>query len=270
VALAAGLIVYPEDRFNTQVVTNIVSDSAVGEKVTVDRATPLNIKVDGQDKLVRTQSATVAGALADAGISLGAQDTVTAPLTSPVVPGMSVDITRVTEAVVTITQPIARPVKTISDPTILKGQTTVKQAGSDGQKTITYRIHYHDGVETAREALQLVSQTDPVPQIVVVGTKVYFAGSVEYWRPQVEAAAAVWNIDPNMMLRIMSCESHGNATDVNPTTVAGEHATGLFQYLPSTWRSAGGTDDNIFDGSVQIQLTAKKMARYGTGAWACK
>jgi len=97
-----------------------------------------------------------------------------------------------------------------------------------------------------------------------------FAGNVEYWRPQVEAAAAAWNLDPNMMLRIMQCESNGNATDVSTFIVNGQHPTGLFQYLPSTWRAAGGTDDNIFDGSLQIKLTARKMANEGTSAWACR
>jgi hypothetical protein len=153
---------------------------------------------------------------------------------------------------------------------MLKGQTVVTTPGADGQKTVTWRIHYQDGHEIGREAVQLVSQTNPVAQVVTVGTKVMFAGSVEYWRPLVEAAAAQYGLDPNMMLRIMNCESHGNATDVSSFVINGQHPTGLFQFLPSTWISAGGTQDNIFDGSVQIQLAAKKMAKEGTGAWQCK
>ncbi len=269
-ALAAGLVIYPEDRFHTEVITDIVDAGAIGEKVAVTRAKPITVKVDGQNRVVRTQSATTGEALADAGIALGAKDTVSVDPKTIVTPGMTVGITRVTEAMVTLTQVLPRPVKTIADPTILKGQNSIKVAGSDGQKTVTYRIHYQDGKETGREAVQTVSQTEPVAQVIVQGTKVYFAGSVEFWRPQVEAAAAQWGFDPNTMLRIMSCESHGNATSVNTATVNGQHATGLFQYLPSTWRAAGGTDDNIFDGSVQIQITAKKMALYGTGPWSCK
>lgn len=269
-ALAAGLVVYPEDKFHTEVITDIVGAGSIGEKVTIIRAKPVNVKVDGKVRLIRTQATTAGQALTAAGVALGAKDTVSVDPSTPVTPGMSIGITRVSEAVVNLTQALPRDTKTIPDPTILKGQSSVKVAGSDGQKTTTYRIHYQDGVETGREAIQVVSETKPVTRVVVEGTKVYFAGSVEYWRPQVEAAAAKWGIDPNMMLRIMNCESHGNATDVNVHTVNGEHATGLFQYLPSTWRSAGGTNDNIFDGSVQIQITAKKMALYGTKPWACQ
>jgi uncharacterized protein YabE (DUF348 family) len=269
-ALAAGLTVYAEDQYHTEVITDIVGNDAIGEKVSLERAKPLVVKVDGATRTIRTQAGTVGGALKTAGIALGLKDTVSETPTTPVVSGATVQITRVSEVVATITQTLPRATKTITDPTLLKGQTHVKTEGSDGQKTVTYRIHYQDGVETGREALQVVSQTAPADKVVVEGTKVLFAGSVEYWRPLVETAAAQWNFDPNTMMRIMDCESHGNATSIRHFIINGEHPTGLFQYLPSTWRSAGGTDDNILDGATQIKLTAKKMALYGTKPWQCQ
>jgi uncharacterized protein YabE (DUF348 family) len=269
-ALAAGLTVYAEDRYKTQVITDIVGSDAIGEQVTIDRAKPLVVKVDGATRTIRTQAKTVGDALKDAGIALGMKDTMSNAPTEPVIPGDTVQITRVSEVVATITQALPHSTKTITDPTVLKGKTAVKVAGTDGQKTVTYRIHYTDGVETSREALQTISQTAPVDTVQVVGTKVLFAGSVEYWRPLVEQEAAKWDFDPNTMMRIMACESKGNATSVSGFIINGEHPTGLFQYLPSTWRAAGGTDDNILDGPTQIRITAKKMALYGTGPWQCK
>ncbi|HEY6736906.1 MAG TPA: ubiquitin-like domain-containing protein [Candidatus Saccharimonadia bacterium] len=269
-AQAAGLTVYPEDRYDMRLVTDIVTAGTVGEQVSVQRSVPLTVKVDGKVRAIRTQASTIGSALAAADISLGLKDTVSTPVSQAVVPGESINITRVSEVVATLTQTLSRPTKTITDPTLLKGTTQVKDPGTDGQKTVTYRIHYQDGVETGRDLLQVVSQTDPAPKVVVVGTKVLFAGSVEYWRPLVEAAAAQYGLDPNMMMRIMSCESGGNATTVSRFIVNGEHPTGLFQFLPSTWRSAGGTNDNILDGAVQIKLAAKKMAAEGTSAWQCR
>lgn len=269
-ALAAGLIVYPEDTYRSEVITDLVGNEAVGEKVIVDRAKPVNVKVDGKTRLIRTQAETAAEALATSGVVLGASDTVSVDRTAPVTPGMSIAITRVTQAMVTLTQVLPRSVQTIDDPKTLKGTDVVKDPGADGQKTVTWRVHYKDGVETGREAVQLVSQTNPVTKVVVQGTKVIFAGSVEYWRPLVEAAAAQYNIDPNMMLRIMTCESHGNASVVSHFIINGEHPTGLFQFLPSTWIANGGTADNILDGTVQIKIAARKMSRDGTNAWQCK
>jgi len=273
-AQAAGLTVYPEDRYQTQVITNFVQTDAVGEEVIVDRATPFTVQVDGKTYNLRTQAKTVQAALSGAGIALGPKDIVTAPLTAPVTAGATIGITRVTQALATITQTIPRPVQTVTDPDMMQGQTAIQTPGADGQKTATWMIHYTNGLETGRNLVQLVSQTAPVAQVVEVGTKVIFEGSVEYWRPQVEAAAAANGIDPNMMLRIMECESNGNAADVSKipvyTASGPEYATGLFQFLPSTWTSDGGTSSNIMDGSAQIQIAAKVMATQGTGAWACQ
>ena len=261
-ALAAGLTLYPEDQYKSEIITNIVQTDFIGEKVTVERATPMNVQVDGGMRQIRTQAKTVGEALKNAGISLGVKDTVSSSLAAPVVSGMTVGITRVTEADVTLTQTLPKPVQSTNDPTMLKGQTVVKQAGSDGQKTTTYRIHYQNGVETGRQVLQVVSQTAPVAEVMSVGTKVLFAGNIEYWRPQVQAAAAQYGVDPNLMLGIMSCESHGNATDVNSIG-----ASGLFQFLPSTWASNGGDPSDILNGSAQIQMAAKVLAKQGTSPW---
>lgn len=269
-ALAAGLIIHPEDTFSTKLITDVVGNGAVGEKVIVSRAKPIDVKVDGRTRLIRTQAKTTGEALASSGVVLGASDTVSVDKAAPVTPGMSITITRVTEAVVTLSQKLPRPVEKTTDPKALKGTVVVKDEGSDGQKTVVWRVHYKDGVETGREAIQTVSETKPTPKVIVEGTKVIFAGSVEYWRPLVEAAAAQYGLDPNMMLRIMTCESHGNATVVSRFVINGEHPTGLYQFLPSTWRANGGTDDNILDGALQIKIAAKKMARDGTSAWECK
>lgn len=271
-ARAAGIKVYPQDKYSTGVVstTDVVKDGAVGEQVTVIPATPITINVDGTTKEVRTQATTVASALAGAGISLGLKDTVSVPLTAPVTAEMAITVTRVTDATVTLTRTLPYSTQTVNDPNILQGTTTVTTPGVNGQQTDTYEIHYLNGVETSRQLLQVVSNTDPTPEVISVGTKVLFEGSVEYWRPQVVAAATQWGLDPNVMLRIMQCESNGNAADISQFVVLGQHPEGLFQYLPTTWIAAGGTADNILDGATQIEITAKKMATEGTGAWACQ
>jgi uncharacterized protein YabE (DUF348 family) len=269
-AKKAGFVVYPEDNYTTTTVTDFVGYGTIGEQVTIHPATPLTIKVDGTTKLIRTQATRVDDALRRAGIIVGPNDTVSPPMNSAITSGMVIAIIRVSEVISTETIALPHSMKTTTDPNLAKGQVQSISAGSDGSKVVTFRIHYRDGVETSRQIVALISQTNPVAGVQVVGTKEFFTGSVEYWRSEVVAAATQWGIDPNMMLRIMNCESRGHATSVNTATVNGEHASGLFQYLPSTWYSAGGTDANIFDGSVQIQVTARKMALYGNSPWACQ
>jgi uncharacterized protein YabE (DUF348 family) len=266
----AGLTVYPEDTYRQEAVRDIVSSQAIGDKVSVMRSIPLSVRVDGVVREVRTQDATVGDAIKHAGIALGLNDTVTIPQNTAVEPGLAFGIIRVTEVVTTITNSIAKTVQETTDPSLPKGQTVVKSEGSDGSRTASFRISYKDGVETGRQMVALVSMLDPTPKVTVKGTKELFSGSVEYWRPIVIAAAAEWNYDPNTMMRIMACESRGNASSISGFVVNGQHPMGLFQYLPSTWRAAGGTDANILDGEAQIKITARKMALYGTGPWECR
>ncbi len=269
-AQAAGVNVYPEDAYDMAVITDVVGEAAIGVKVSVKRAVPLTLHIDGKVRPVRTQGKTVKEMLDKAKVALGPADTVSVKLDTPITLGMQVVVVRVSDVERTITDKLPRPVQKVNDPNLPKGQMTVRTEGADGARTGLYRVHYRDGLENGRKLLKLVSETKPITRVELVGTKIFFAGSVEYWRPQVIAAAAPWGLNPNAVLQIMACESHGNATVVSRFVVNGEHPMGLFQYLPTTWRAAGGTDANILDGSVQIKLTAKKMALYGISPWACK
>ncbi|HSX47924.1 MAG TPA: ubiquitin-like domain-containing protein [Candidatus Nanoarchaeia archaeon] len=257
----AGVKLYPEDVVSSQVVTDFVTDQLIGLRLDVKRALPVTLIADGHTLSLRSQAKTVNDLLVEHHIALGEKDTVTPALDSQIKSGEQVAIVRVAEAVITKEEVLQRPTKTENDPTQAKGVTKVKSEGSDGHRTVTYRIHYRNGIETGRETLDVQGQVDPKPKVVLVGTKVFFPGNIEYWRPLVQEAADANGVDPNLMLAIMRCESNGNATATNGI------AFGLYQYLPSTWANSGGTRDNIYDGALQINVTAKKIASYGTSAW---
>lgn len=262
IAEAAGFTVYPEDNLSLEPVTDFVSDRIIGQRVVIQPATPFSVSADGKTSQFRTQAKTVGEAIKAAGISLGAKDTITPDPTSNLQPNAVVVVTRVAEADITTTETLQRPVKNVTDPDLLKGKTQVKSEGSDGHRTVTYHVHYVNGVETSRQQVAVTDQVDPQPEVVATGTKILFAGSIEYWRPQVDTAAAKFGVDSNLMLAIMKCESGGRAN------ANGGGYYGLYQYNKSLWHSVGGTDDNILDGTAQINATAKYIAANGTGPWA--
>ena len=260
----AGLKTYPQDHYQSGVVTNFVKQHDVGIKVTIQRSLPFTVHADGTTKTYRAQPGTVAQALAAVGIKLGLQDTVTGSRSGMLASDEVLRVTRVSEVVSTVQATLPASISKVEDPTMLVGRSTVQTLGRDGSETVTYRIHYLDGVESSRVILATANRVEPVTKVITVGTKVLYAGSVEYWRPMVIAAATQYGMDATKMMRIMSCESSGNALASN-----GNHF-GLFQYLSSTWRAVGGSDNSIFDGPTQIELTAKYMAAHGTNAWQCK
>lgn len=262
IAQDAGITTYHEDTYTDEFVTNFVGDDAVGEKITINRAKPVTVTVDGSTKTLRTQADTVSDFLKEVGIAMGEQDTTSLPLAQAIVPGTALVITRVSEVTVTKHEPISFSTKIVKDPDMYVGQSTVAQAGVNGSRDVTYHIRYNNGVEVERNVLGVAGVVNSSDQITHVGTKVRFAGSIEYWRPMVDTAAAANGVDPNLMLAIMNCESHGNASAAN---ASGHY--GLYQYDAATWSGVGGSMANIYDGPTQINNTAWKIAHYGTVAW---
>jgi hypothetical protein len=88
-------------------------------------------------------------------------------------------------------------------------------------------------------------------------------GDVEEWRPLVEAH---FGVNTDAALAVMDCESGGNPGAYN----ASSGASGLFQFLGSTWRRVGGEGD-VFDPAENIARAAV-LSKGGTDwhEWTCK
>ena len=171
-AESAGIKTYPADRYKSEVVTNFVDQTDIGIKVTIEHSLPFSVTIGGTTTDFRAQPGTVAQALASAGVALGQEDTVSSPLSAPLVANMNLIVTRVSEVVTTVDQVLPAPTQTVDDPTQPVGYSAVKTQGSDGHQTVTYRIHYDNGVETARVVLSTTNVVAPQPTITVEGTKV--------------------------------------------------------------------------------------------------
>jgi len=139
---------------------------ADGEGVT------FGVVVDGETRDVTTQAATLADALAEAGIVLGWDDVVDADLSAPPQAGTTVTVGR--SSVETVTEDVTTPhtSETRETSSLAKGETRVVQAGVDGFAQVTSRVSFVDGTEVARTQLASVETTPAVPEIVEVGTRV--------------------------------------------------------------------------------------------------
>lgn len=79
------------------------------------------------------------------------------------------------------------------------------------------------------------------------------------------AAAAEFGLDGAEMVRIARCESNLDPYNVTPPY----SATGLFQFLPSTWASTPYADDNIFDPALNAQAAAWMWTHGRRNEWEC-
>ncbi|HVS50486.1 MAG TPA: transglycosylase SLT domain-containing protein [Candidatus Dormibacteraeota bacterium] len=72
--------------------------------------------------------------------------------------------------------------------------------------------------------------------------------------------AVVW------ALRIAYCESRYHPNSVNSAS----GASGLFQFMPSTWRGTPWASQSPFDPVANAQAAAWLYSHYGPGRWSCK
>ncbi|TKJ18779.1 resuscitation-promoting factor [Blastococcus sp. CCUG 61487] len=206
--------------------------------------------VDGQEHVVTTTAATGADLLAEQGVVLGATDTASVDLTTPLVHQMRLQVFRVQISDVTVTEPIPHETVETQNPEAFVGDKKVTTAGVNGERTVTYRVTVVDGVETAREQLSAAVAKEPVTAQVAVGTKP---------RPTNRPAADGLNWGA-----LAACESGGRPNAVSST---GKYR-GMYQFSQGTWNSVGGSGDPAAASADEQTYRAQLLyQRSGAGQW---
>ncbi|MEK7153469.1 MAG: ubiquitin-like domain-containing protein, partial [Patescibacteria group bacterium] len=72
----SGVEVYPEDNLELLPTENFLTESSIGERVVIDRATPIEVNLYGTQTTMRTHATTVAGLMKEKKIKLGKDDDV--------------------------------------------------------------------------------------------------------------------------------------------------------------------------------------------------
>lgn len=152
---------------------NFSADDPVyeGMEITVTRAFPVTISADGDIFRVNVAGGIISDALDKAVIAVDDDDIISQPLDTVLEPGMAIKVTRVsyTERSETVSVPFTTTTNKTSS--LYVGQSKITQAGADGEKTITYKDKYVDGVLEESTAVNTVIIKDSVSEIKQIGTK---------------------------------------------------------------------------------------------------
>lgn len=236
-----GVEVYPEDVVTVSPVTNVVELGILGQKLSIMRAKVLSVKVDGTTKTIRTQKATIGEALADNNIALSPDDKVLPGITAAAGNGTEVEITRIEDVVLDVTEAIDHEVQEISSANLDIGTSQVQQAGVNGKREATYRVHYKNGVEISRLLLASKVLQPAVTKIVLVGTRI---------------PSDIW-------YKLRVCES-GGYYGMN----SGNGYYGAYQFGMNTWTSLGYSGyPHQASPATQDEAARRLQARDGWGAW---
>ncbi len=249
-----------------------------GLALTITTPKNVTVSVDGASKTVASTGPTVADALQQLEVTLGAQDRVNPAPETPLTEGLAVTINRVEKKTVSETQPVAFGVTSQDDATLAKGTKKTTTQGVAGEQSATFDEVWVDGKLESRNQTGTQVTKNPVNQVVAVGTKVAAPAPAPAPAPATTtpapsagntsgaglnlANAAMWD-------RIARCESGGN-WHIN----TGNGYYGGLQFAQSTWLANGGADfagrADLASREQQITVANRVYAKSGTQAWGCR
>ena len=145
------------------------TDLKEGMQITIKRAFPVKIAVDGQEITVKTQPDKVENILAKANIKLNEKDKIQPALSEYISADAEINIIRVEERITTEVKSI--PFETVSrkDYNLPLGEKKVIQKGEEGQEEITTIEVLENGKVVSATTESKVIKA-PKPQIVLTGT----------------------------------------------------------------------------------------------------
>ncbi len=246
----AGLDVYPEDKMDVDISTEFLRDGIIGQKIVIDRATPVNLNLYGSPVVLRSHAETVGDVLAEKGIKTLEGDTVSPKPDTKIDKQTQIFVIRFGKQIINSEQVIEPPVERQEDPGADLAKIVVKDPGAPGKKIVTFEVELQNGKEASRREIQSVIAQPPKKKVIVVGTKKApgFSGSFE-------AALA----------RLRSCEG-------SYTSNTGNGYYGAYQFDVQTWGNFGGYPNAAAaPPMVQDQKAWETYQRRGWQPWpSCK
>ncbi|MGH8890816.1 MAG: ubiquitin-like domain-containing protein [Acidothermaceae bacterium] len=197
-----------------------------GLDIDVDLQHTMTVEVGRDARVLVTTAATVGDALTEAGIVVNPADHVSIPLDTRPSDGLAVIVVRITSNQTLESTPIPFTTVTKSDPTLFVGTKQVGQAGKNGTLVSTYQLSFADGKQTAKTLVSKQITVQPVPQVVLVGTKP---------KPKPVPVSYPKKADGLNWAALAGCESGGR-----PNAVHGPFY-GMYQFRVSTWHAVGGS-----------------------------
>lgn len=273
-ALTVGEAVDELGLRESGILTSASRSSAVerGEVLRVSTQKTIHLAVDGQVIDGVTSAGTVRDALRDIGLVLNEDDRVSVPLDATATDGLVVMVTRAATSGETVTEAIPFEEQEVEDPTLVAGTRKIETPGRAGLRTTTYSNAVVGGAVVERQVIASAVTTEPVTQIVKVGTLEISAdvtvtpGSAQELGKQM-AAARGWGDDQfSCLLQLWNKESGWRVDAANSSS----GAYGIPQALPGS-KMASVAADWRTNPATQITWGLNYIAgRYSTpcGAWS--
>lgn len=239
----AGVELYPEDIVSSDRVDEFIQDESVGQRLIIDRATPVTVVLAGQVFELRTHQKTVGELFKEKSLDIRAQDITSTSLDTPLSNNMKIVVSRLSQEIVAEEIGVEPPVVQNIDYSKPVGFSEVQDPGAPGKRIKNFLVTAQDGVEQSRTLLEEKEFTPARAKVIVVG-------------PSSITSSDGW-------AKLRFCESGGNYANKN-----NPFYRGAYQFSYSTWGNFGGYRDPA-DAPPEVQ-DAKALATYqasGSRPW---
>jgi len=183
-----------------QITVSLDSEVKDGDKIYIKKAVNIRVLVDGKKFNIQTSENTVGDMLNAEKIVLNADDKITPLKSDSLKSGLQVQITRVNTENLQEIKGINFATETKSSSELKQGVKKVIQEGKPGQKIITSSIVYENGKEVSRNLISEKIKSNPIKQIVALGTANVYSpsrgGDISYVR-EIMVRATAYTADYN-------------------------------------------------------------------------
>jgi uncharacterized protein YabE (DUF348 family) len=221
-----------------------------GDVVVITEPQRIHVAVEGQLVSSWTAASTVGEALRDLELDVSLLDRISPSPETPIEPGETVQISRVSIEEQHVEVVLPRPRQRIEDATLLRGVVRVAEAGRDGLRRDTLLVSRVEGQIEARVVLAREVVQEPVPRVERVGTRT-------------TAGEDVWDA-------MARCEAGGRWDAVRRVSATTTYEGGL-QFHSRTWTSyrPAGFPARASEATreQQIAVAERVLQRQGWGAW---
>ena len=158
-----------------------------GDQITIDRANPYTLLVDGQEIDLYSHYTKTIDIVSEAGFSLLGLDKIIPAHDEILTPGDQIEVVRVSEEVIVEEVQLSFEVVWQGTEDLEIDQKSLLSAGSPGKVKREIRVRQENGIETQREVNEWVAQA-PINEAMGFGTRAVIRsldtpeGPLEYWR----------------------------------------------------------------------------------------
>ena len=255
---------------------SLLIDVKSKEQIVASSVKVVPLVVANEEMKITTNAPTVQDVLDELGVEVLPDDEVSKPLDDFVERDEEIEVIEINIKNKTVEEESALPVKTIEDASLAVGSTKIVSEGEPRIVEKEMELIYANGELRERVEVSRSVLSKGRPKIVAHGkapaTKAPGGATCGGWKTLIEKYFGASQV--SKACRVMMCESRGNPIAQNPRSTA----SGLFQFLDGTWRSArqaipdGSKYARAKDAPAELQIiaAAKWQRKTSWSQWSCK